>query len=85
LLNTFVLYLRWAYFSTRMTATGHNATVQNLLDTLEREREKRPHWGEFADRWQASERPRPLFVPESQGEPGPQPTESHWHNEDVLP
>ncbi|MCC8991054.1 MAG: 3'-5' exonuclease [Streptococcus sp.] len=26
-LNTFVLYLRWAYFSTRMTATGHRAAV----------------------------------------------------------
>ncbi len=31
-LNTWVLYLRWAYFSTRMTAHGLNATVQNLLD-----------------------------------------------------
>ena len=25
--NTFVLYLRWAYFSTRMTATGHRAAL----------------------------------------------------------
>ncbi|NJM12939.1 MAG: hypothetical protein HC889_14650 [Synechococcaceae cyanobacterium SM1_2_3] len=63
----------------------HNATVQNLLDTLEQEREKRPHLGEFADRWQASERPCPLFVPEPQGEPGPQPSEAHLRSEDVVP
>jgi predicted PolB exonuclease-like 3'-5' exonuclease len=83
-LNTFVLYLRWAYFSTRMTATGHNATVQNLLDYLDRERGERPHLGEFADRWQASERPCPLFVTEPQGEPGPQPSEAHLRSEDVV-
>jgi len=84
-LNTFVLYLRWAYFSTRMTAHGHNATVQNLLDYVERERGERPHLGEFADRWQASERPCPLFVNEPIGEPGPQPPEAHLRSEDVLP
>ncbi|MCC9000326.1 MAG: 3'-5' exonuclease [Candidatus Contendobacter sp.] len=84
-INTFVLYLRWAYFSTRMTAHGHNATVQNLLDYLERERDERPHCGEFMDRWQVSQQPCPLFVNEPIGEPGPQPPESHLRSEDVLP
>lgn len=84
-LNTYVLYLRWACFSTRASAGGLNASVRNLLEYLESGREQHPHWGEFADRWQASDRPCPLFVPESLGEPGPQPPESHLRSEDVLP
>ncbi|MDS4068769.1 MAG: ribonuclease H-like domain-containing protein [Candidatus Competibacter sp.] len=84
-LNTYLLYLRWAFFSTRATARGHNASIRNLLDYLEAGREQNPHWGEFADRWQASAQPCPSFVPEPLGEPGPQPPESHLRSEDVLP
>ena len=84
-LNTYALYLRWACFSTRVSARGHNASVQNLLDYLDAGRERHPHWGEFADRWRASARPCPLFVNEPIGEPGPQPPESHLRSEDVLP
>jgi predicted PolB exonuclease-like 3'-5' exonuclease len=84
-LNTFVLYLRWACFSARISARGHNASIQNLLDYLEAGRERCPHWGEFVDRWRASSRPCPLFVNEPIGEPGPQPLESHLRSEDVLP
>ncbi|MDS4026881.1 MAG: ribonuclease H-like domain-containing protein [Candidatus Contendobacter sp.] len=84
-LNTYALYLRWACFSTRVSARSHNASVQNLLDYLEAGREQHPHWGEFADRWRASARPCPLFVHEALGEPGPQPPESHLRSEDVLP
>lgn len=84
-LNTYLLYLRWAFFSTRASARGHNASIRNLLDYLEAGRERNPHWGEFADRWQASTQPCPSFVPEPLGEPGSQPPESHLRSEDVLP
>ncbi|HRD67099.1 MAG TPA: ribonuclease H-like domain-containing protein [Candidatus Competibacter sp.] len=84
-LNTYVLYLRWARFSTRVSARGHNASVQNLLDYLAAGRERSPHWGEFADLWQANARPCPLFVNEPLAEPEPQPPESHLRSEDVLP
>jgi predicted PolB exonuclease-like 3'-5' exonuclease len=84
-LNTYVLYLRWAHLSTRLSPRGHNASVQNLLDYLGVGREHNPHWGEFADRWQSSERPCPLFVNEPLGQPGSQLPESHLRSEDVLP
>jgi len=84
-LNTYLLYLRWAYFSTRLSIHSHNLSVQNLLDYLEAGREERLHWGEFADRWQANSRPCPVFIPETFNEPGPQSPESHLRSEDVLP
>lgn len=84
-LNTYLLYLRWAYFSTRLSARSHNSGVQNLLDYLEAGREEHPHWGEFAGRWQASTRPCPIFIPEVLNDPVPQPAESHLRSEDVLP
>ncbi len=84
-LNTYLLYLRWAHFSTRLSAHGHNTSMQNLQDYLEAGRTQNPHWGEFLDRWQASNRPCPAFVSQALGEPGPQPPESHLRSEDVLP
>lgn len=84
-LNTYVLYLRWARLSTRLSARSHNASVQNLLDYLAAGQEKNPHWGEFADLWQRSDRPCSLFVAEPLDEPGPQPPDSHLRSEDVLP
>lgn len=84
-LNTYALYLRWAYFSTRISPRGHNASVQNLLDYLVAGRVANPHWGEFTDRWQANRRPCPIFVHEALDPPGPQPPDSHLRSEDVLP
>jgi len=84
-LNTYVLYLRWAFFSTRMSADSHNASITNLQEYITAVRETRPHLGEFLDRWRASERPCPLTVPEPQEKPGAQPPESHLRSEDVLP
>jgi predicted PolB exonuclease-like 3'-5' exonuclease len=84
-LNTYVLYLRWAYFSSRLSARGHNASLSNLVEYLQKERIERPHLGEFLDAWQTSCRPCPLYVPEPEQEPGPQPPESHLRSEDVLP
>lgn len=84
-LNTYVLYLRWAHLSTRLSGRSHNASVQNLLDYLEAGQEKNPHWKEFTALWQSSERPCPLFVNEPLGEPGPQALESHLRSEDVIP
>ena len=85
MLNTYVLYLRWAYLSTRLSARSHNASVRHLLDYLDANRGEQSHWGEFADRWRASDRPCPTFVVEALGEPGPQPPESHLRSEDVMP
>ena len=84
-LNTYVLYLRWACFSTRVSASGHNASVRNLIEFLAAGRDSHPHWGEFLDRWTASSQPCPQFVLEPLGAPGPQPPESHLRSEDVLP
>ena len=84
-LNTYVLYLRWAYLSTRLNARSHNASLQNLLEALEAGRQKNPHWGEFSDQWQNSAQPCPLLVIEPGSEPGSQPSESHLRSEDVLP
>ena len=83
-LNTYVLYLRWAYFSTRSSARAHNASIQNLLDYLAAGRDSHPHWGEFAERWQASDRPCPLFVSEPDPESGPQAPDVHLRSEDVV-
>ena len=84
-LNIYLLYLRWAYFSTRIGARDHNASVANLLEQLEKVREMQPQLGDFVDAWQASRQPCPLYVPEPEPEPGPQPPESHLRSEDVLP
>lgn len=84
-LNTYVLYLRWAGLSTRLSAGGHNASVRNLLEFLTSGRDLHPHWGEFLDRWAESTQPCPQFVLESLDAPGPQPPESHLRSEDVLP
>ena len=84
-LNTYGLYLRWAYFSSRLSARGHNASVKNLVEYLESVRAEQPHLGKFLNAWQASRRPCPLYLPEPETEPGPQPPESHLRSEDVLP
>ncbi|MFO1428588.1 MAG: hypothetical protein U1F76_00375 [Candidatus Competibacteraceae bacterium] len=84
-LNLYLLYLRWAYFSTRIGAHDHNASIANLLEQLENVRETQPQLGDFVDAWQASRQPCPLYVPEPEPEPGPQPPESHLRSEDVLP
>ena len=84
-LNIYLLYLRWAYFSSRISARDHNASVANLLEQLESVRETQPRLGDFLDAWQASRQPCPRYVPEPEVEPGPQPPESHLRSEDVLP
>jgi len=84
-LNTYGLYLRWAYFSSRLSARGHNASVKDLVEYLARERAARPHLGEFLDVWSASSRPCARYVPEPETAPGAQSPESHLRSEDVLP
>lgn len=82
-LNTYLLYLRWAYFSSRISAHAYNVSLQNLQDYLEAGCQKNPHWGDFLERWQTSSRPCPAFVPEKTATPGAQPPESHLRSEDV--
>jgi predicted PolB exonuclease-like 3'-5' exonuclease len=84
-LNTYVLYLRWAYFSDRLSAQSHNLSIANLMEFLESARWERPHLGDFLDTWRESRQPCPLFVTDTEGGPGPQPPESHLRSEDVLP
>jgi predicted PolB exonuclease-like 3'-5' exonuclease len=62
-LNLFVLYVRWALLSGRIDPAGHNASLQSLIERLESERDVRSHLGEFLDRWRATRRPTPMFVP----------------------
>jgi predicted PolB exonuclease-like 3'-5' exonuclease len=63
-LNLFVLYVRWALLTGKVGAAGHNASLQSLVRCLEEERGGRPHLGAFLDRWRASSRPMPMFVPD---------------------
>ena len=62
-LNLFGLYVRWALLTGRTDPEGHNASLESLVECLERERGDRPHLGEFLDRWRATDRPAPMFVP----------------------
>ena len=63
-LNLFALYVRWALLSGLSTPAGHNASMQSLVDVLERERMSRPHLGDFLDKWRASPRPAPMLAEE---------------------
>jgi len=62
-LNVFVLYVWWALLSGRIDPAGCNASLQSLIDFLESERDVRLHLGAFLDRWRATSRPMPSFVP----------------------
>ena len=62
-LNLFVLYVRWALLSGRIDPAGHNASLQSLIECLESERDARSHFGTIPDRWRATTRPMPRFVP----------------------
>lgn len=61
-LNLFGLYVRWALLTGRTDPEGHNASLESLTECLERERGNRQHFGEFLDRWRATDRPAPMFV-----------------------
>jgi hypothetical protein len=61
-LNLFVLYVRWAFLTGRLDATGHDASLQSLVECLEGERAGRAHLGAFLDAWRESTRPAPMFV-----------------------
>jgi predicted PolB exonuclease-like 3'-5' exonuclease len=56
-LNLFALYVRWALLTGRTDLEGHDASLDSLVQCLEKERSCRPHFGEFLDRWQAAGRP----------------------------
>ena len=62
-LNLFVLYVRWGLLTGKVDAAGHNTGLDSLIECLERDREERPHFREFLDRWKASDRPAPMHVP----------------------
>jgi len=50
-LNTFILYLRWAYLTGRTDAASHDHAILSLVDHLASAREDRPHLGRFLDAW----------------------------------
>ena len=60
--NLFALYVRWALLTGRTDLAGHDASLQSLVSCLAREREERPHFGEFLDRWHGSDRPTPMLL-----------------------
>ena len=53
----------WARVIGRINSAGHNASLQSLVECLESERDVRSHLGAFLDRWRATRRPMPMFVP----------------------
>lgn len=65
-LNLFPMYVRWMTLAGKTTPQGHNRSIQSLIDYLERERRERPYLGEFLEKWRASTRPVPMFVPEDE-------------------
>jgi predicted PolB exonuclease-like 3'-5' exonuclease len=83
-LNTYLLYLRWACLSSRVSPWGHNASVRHLVEYLEHEQAERPHLGAFLETWRGSPQPCPLYVAEPDKTPDPQPMEAHLRSEDVL-
>ena len=62
-LNLFGLYVRWAFVSGKSIrrATMHRFGAWSR--SLEHERDVRSHLGTFLDRWRATCRPTPMFVP----------------------
>jgi predicted PolB exonuclease-like 3'-5' exonuclease len=72
-LNLFVLYVRWALLTGKVSAAGHNASLESLVRCLEEGRAGRPHLGEFLDRWRASARPMPMLVPDGKAKREPAP------------
>lgn len=62
-LNLFGLYVRWALLAGKTSPQGHNDSYQSLVEYIQRERQGRPHLGEFMDKWAASSRPMPMMVP----------------------
>jgi predicted PolB exonuclease-like 3'-5' exonuclease len=81
-LNLFVAYVRWTLLTGRTDPAGHNVSLDSLIACLSREREARPHLGEFLDKWQASKRPVPMHVPLPRPVPVDKP---HLESESVLP
>jgi predicted PolB exonuclease-like 3'-5' exonuclease len=73
-LNLFALYVRWALLVGKTDPVGHNASLRSLIECLEKDRDTRPHFGEFLDRWRASDRPVSMFVPEPKPAVEPEPT-----------
>ena len=66
------LYVRWAFVSGRLDASGHNESMTSLMDHLENNRGRSPHLGNYLDAWLASDRPMPSTVPVPAGmEPAP--------------
>ena len=62
-LNLFVLYVRWALLTGKIDPAGYNASLDSLIECVEKERGERPHLGEFLDRCRGSGRPTPMHVP----------------------
>lgn len=50
-LNTYLVYLRYALLSGKTSPHGHDLAITDVKKYLERERAERPHLGEFLDAW----------------------------------
>jgi predicted PolB exonuclease-like 3'-5' exonuclease len=51
-LNTYLLFLRWELLRGTISKASHDASVRELANYLDDEREHRPHMGEFLDAWE---------------------------------
>ena len=66
-LNLYALYLRWAHLSGRTDAAGHDRSVLDLMDHLDRARAASPHLGRFVDAWRLCSAGRAMVVPAQAG------------------
>jgi predicted PolB exonuclease-like 3'-5' exonuclease len=82
-LNTFLLYLRWAYLTGKTGAADYDASVASLESYLEQQRDARPHLGAFLDGCRATGAHTSIIrLPEP---PLPPSDGRHLESEDVLP
>ena len=51
ILNTYLVYLRYALHTGRLTPDGYDKAVSDLISLIETEQAKRPHLGEFLTAW----------------------------------
>tara|TARA_B110000003_G_C16530197_1_gene488613 strand:- start:269 stop:1045 length:777 start_codon:yes stop_codon:yes gene_type:complete len=51
LINTYGLYIRWCYFSGKLTAINHDKAMTQLFQFLSEEKNKKPYFAKFIKNW----------------------------------
>ena len=53
-LNTYLVYLRYALHCADLTKESYNKAVSDVITFIDAEKDARPHFGEFIEAWGAS-------------------------------